>query len=383
IRSSFIKSITHKFLEYFGVIENFHDTFEVKFYTSVERNYYILLRKGDKKKLNINFSKNYWVIFEDKAKRLLSELKQSNRQKTSNYLLQTRIRHMVVNKISEFANDLFCDDKETIFFPSGRCLITMMNNQLSEILQRSYILPQSDSNVFSNIVRRSIDLTLIREYVGYMYSIKSRMSSFGPEELPLIFRHHISKILKGQYVNEDGKERIYYDDKHFIPLNLASSGQQDVINILLDAIDIYRGNLLANRIIEEPETHLFPNAQRFLVEILVALSNFCKCSYVITTHSPFVLASFNNILYYNKVSKTKKEGKYTEYFGAKDFADELEKAFNLGVTEFKAYNLRMDHETYCTPMLDNVTGLIGANVLDESTESIYDIFSRIYDFSFE
>lgn len=384
IRSSFIHLIKTKFLEYFGVITQLND-FEVTYYTSVEKRYYIRLRKGPTGNLNINFSRNYWNIFEDKLKKLLAELKQSYRQKTSNYLLQSRINQMVVQKISNFANSLFCDDREIIFFPSGRCMITMLNSRLLEIISNYNYGSHLDSvsKIFSNTMRRSIDLTLVREYIGYIDSVKSKMESLDCEGLPAIFQHHIEKILKGRYLNEDGKERIYYDEEHFIPLNLASSGQQDVINIVIDIIDIFKDNLHANRIIEEPETHLFPTAQRFLIEIMVALCNYRDCTYIITTHSPFVLASINNILFYNTISNTKKREKNIDYFGTKDSAMELDNAFRLDIKDVKAYNISTETDKqYCTSLIDNQTGLIGSNLLDESSESIYSIFERLYENSF-
>jgi hypothetical protein len=49
--------------------------------------------------------------------------------------------------------------------------------------------------------------------------------------------------------------------------------------------------------IEEPEAHLFPRAQNKLVEILAALVARRKhTNLVLTTHSPYVLSKFNNLI---------------------------------------------------------------------------------------
>ena len=53
-------------------------------------------------------------------------------------------------------------------------------------------------------------------------------------------------------------------------------------------------------IIEEPESHLFPEAQKYMTE-LIALVNNCKHSVVLTTHSPYVLGTLNNLLYAKSV----------------------------------------------------------------------------------
>ena len=49
-------------------------------------------------------------------------------------------------------------------------------------------------------------------------------------------------------------------------------------------------------IIEEPESHLFPESQKYITE-LIALVNNCGHSVVLTTHSPYVLGTLNNLLY--------------------------------------------------------------------------------------
>ena len=54
-------------------------------------------------------------------------------------------------------------------------------------------------------------------------------------------------------------------------------------------------------IIEEPESHLFPKSQKYITE-LIALVNNCGHSIVLTTHSPYVLGTLNNLLYAKTIS---------------------------------------------------------------------------------
>lgn len=49
-------------------------------------------------------------------------------------------------------------------------------------------------------------------------------------------------------------------------------------------------------IIEEPESHLFPESQKYMTELVALISN-CKHSVVLTTHSPYVLGTLDNLLY--------------------------------------------------------------------------------------
>ena len=49
-------------------------------------------------------------------------------------------------------------------------------------------------------------------------------------------------------------------------------------------------------LIEEPETHLYPAAQKKLMELLAFVANHSQGMFI-TTHSPYVLGSLNNLLY--------------------------------------------------------------------------------------
>lgn len=383
LRNNFLDSIKYKFLEYFGSLNHIDHKFEVKFFVSIENQYYIKLSKGTKG-LSITFSPGYWKTFMQKAASLLKALQQAAIQKTPNYLLQSRINQGIVSRISSFANEMFSDPQETVFIPSGRCLITMLNNQIIELYYQQKSKESKESVEYPNILRRSIDITLVYEYIGYIGSVKNRLNNYDyrNEVIPKIFQEKIERIIKGKYVNEEGKERIYYNDTNFIPLNIASSGQQDSIGIILDALDIYRENFKATRIIEEPETHLFPTAQRHLVELIIAMCNLCNTSYIITTHSPFVLAALNNILYLNRYiskSDTTKIEKYVEYFEATNYKESFPRCYSVKKNDIRAYNLSSDNPKFCTSMIDEETGLIGTNLLDDSTEMIYGIFDHIYD----
>ena len=96
--------------------------------------------------------------------------------------------------------------------------------------------------------------------------------------------------------------RNFYNEREFVPLSMSSSGQQEVIRIIQDVIYILNEKQKASRIIEEPETHLFPKAQKLLIELLILVANKTNSQLIITTHSPYVQATFNNMLYYTKLS---------------------------------------------------------------------------------
>ena len=54
-------------------------------------------------------------------------------------------------------------------------------------------------------------------------------------------------------------------------------------------------------IIEEPESHLFPNAQKLITEF-ISLAKTMVIKVLLTTHSPYILGTINNMLYANRIS---------------------------------------------------------------------------------
>ncbi len=117
------------------------------------------------------------------------------------------------------------------------------------------------------------------------------------------FLSRLYSILKGKYTVSGSAESLKIDDSyHKIPLNQTSSGQQESIRILQDLAIACAINTLHFRTIEEPEAHLFPSAQNALTELIVMTHNRTGSHFLMTTHSPYFLSSFNNLLYAAKAA---------------------------------------------------------------------------------
>lgn len=50
-------------------------------------------------------------------------------------------------------------------------------------------------------------------------------------------------------------------------------------------------------VLEEPEAHLFPEAQKYIVELIALLCNSTGSSSFITTHSSYILTSINLLMH--------------------------------------------------------------------------------------
>ncbi len=83
--------------------------------------------------------------------------------------------------------------------------------------------------------------------------------------------------LKGDYQFVSGKEYIVVQDENTsnekIPINFASSGQQEVLWLLNQPYVLMLKKENAFVIIEEPEAHLYPSLQNKVVEFISYFAN--------------------------------------------------------------------------------------------------------------
>lgn len=112
----------------------------------------------------------------------------------------------------------------------------------------------------------------------------------------------MKQILQGEYRNVDGEERLQMAEDRYVKINFASSGQQEAVWILNVVFYYLLNNKKSFFIIEEPESHLFPNAQKLITEFISLAKNGGN-KILLTTHSPYILGTINNMLYANRISK--------------------------------------------------------------------------------
>ena len=111
---------------------------------------------------------------------------------------------------------------------------------------------------------------------------------------------NISRILESEYetISAVSESELYshLTGENAILLERASTGQQSVIRILQDIFTNVLYNEVTFRVIEEPEAHLHPMAQKHLMHILALVRNHIDSQIVLTTHSPYLLAVLQNLL---------------------------------------------------------------------------------------
>jgi hypothetical protein len=187
-----------------------------------------------------------------------------------------------------------------------------------------------------------------------------------------------AEIMTGKFVHLKEGDYLKHANGKLVKLVDASSGQQEAVPMIQTLIDMpfrtyaSRGFAVS---IEEPETHLFPMAQRAIVELISTLSNHhgkYDFHFFLTTHSPYLLTALNNGLQAGLIRK-EVPAKWEE---VKDRYIAEDAVLAPGLV--KAYAL---DDQGCHNIIDVETGLIAADAIDEVSEQIAIQFDGLLEFA--
>ena len=305
---SYKKIIREKFLDYFGTSRHLKDI-HLNYYYSEDIWIKISLEEGSHgfitPELSPVFAKTV-IQLTDKVKQLYDSITSKNHSLlTSKELSQIDSRKReIISQITKDCSVLFGDDRELVYIPAGRSLLATLADQLQfiepkrlDFLMRIFV---KKINLLKPIFYQSLD-----EIIN---TRKHLMQSEIDINKTKLAKEIIEKILKGTYQCDKDGDKIYIDNSDtFVRLNLASSGQQEALWILLLIFTIILEQQNVFIVIEEPEAHLFPEAQKDISNLIALLSNMKQSQVIITTHSPYILASINNLILAHKIGKKNAE----------------------------------------------------------------------------
>ena len=255
----------------------------------------------------------------------------------------------------ETLNRMFNDDLEAVFIPAGRNLITLLSAQLNYIFTS---LEGSQLRNIDYITKRYTELILKLKPMfaeGMDGIIQERQEH--RSEINLLMAA-AEKVLQGSYRYVDGEERLYLPDRKYVKINLASSGQQEVIWVFNLLFYYLIENKKVFLIVEEPESHLYPDSQEMMGQVLALMLN-CGSSVLTTTHSPYILGTFNYLLAAGQVQK-----KHTEEVKAK-----IHKRFWIHPSNANAQHIHNGIMEQAVDREDGVT-LIKNELIDGASHSI-------------
>jgi len=358
--STFIRS-TDIFPEAEGFKDNIESEFKKLFpkYSWAAQEFNIIYKIGEFEilienkqsydSLSVQYSQSFNALFSERE-----EIFKHNHNNNNIYELGGK------NKLNAFINYLKNNSleqnfQESIFIPAGRSFFASLQKNIFSLLasnDRLDIDPllRQFGAIYENI--RSL-------YISIYGDLKNLYDHF-KNELPKLAQEICEKIYKGKYAYENGEDWIYISQDQKINLIHASSGQQESLPMLmvLSVLPFLITNLDSPHIffIEEPEAHLFPFAQKYMIDLFALLYKYKHrpCSFFITTHSPYILTAFNNKI---MASQSKKE-----FDNPIDYDD-------VG-----AYTIE---EGILKTILDEDARLIGTNIIDSVSYELANEFDYL------
>lgn len=301
-------------------------------------------------------------------------------------LLNLHFRYSKENLITFFDNTKNPDKIKVLIQNKKKEAFTI--EELNSILEEEGTL-ESIIKLFENLLKKFADIYLydslyipaernlihilagnILGLINNKIQIPKHLLSIGQEyekalqtviELPL---NIIDKKIK--YKREGQNSYIYHTEIEKVNLLESASGLQSTVPILLlvEYSKSLKEEYNFNFVVEEPELNLYPKAQHELIKYLIKNCLFGRKNLILTTHSPFVLASINNLLLaYDKGQKNPKEVNKI-----------IKKEYWLNPKNFIAYELKNGK---AKKIMNDKLGQISENMIDSVSDSFADEFNKL------
>lgn len=251
-------------------------------------------------------------------------------------------------------------------------------NQMSNGEANSWSIPVS---FFKN------EVSSVMDYPFYFPTERSLQSIFSLGKSSI---RNINDALFNQFARVDQILRVYKGETEIEPLNIeyrndngvgyfrksnftawlkmdnAPSGYKTLVPIVL-VMKYYseKRNKTKTFIIDEPEISLFPSTQYSLVKFITNLGiNSSNSSVLLTTHSPYILTSLNNLIYAYQVGQEHEE----------EVNKIISKKYWVNPNEVSAYQLMENGK--CENIIGE-NGLIMAEKIDAVSNVINSEFDSI------
>ncbi|MCE7922235.1 MAG: hypothetical protein DYG98_04195 [Haliscomenobacteraceae bacterium CHB4] len=298
--------VRSKFYAYYGS-SKFLESFDIKFYYDFDANKYIHIKPVEstaKVTTNVSFSDNF------RLRPFCEDVLFSAEQANGSFAQRDILLRELVTSFLQVTNGI--DESPPKYFIAGRNITAAYSGLFQTYFTQNFRQP---TRLGGRNIAKSAQMELTSEFILHSADMKDKMLPFRGDFEKLFEENQVSSnykrdfirrtthILKGSYViTNSGDEFIKIAYRKQIPLHFASSGQQESVRILQDLALLSAVIDNTSRTIEEPEAHLFPSAQNALTELMVMTHNRTDSHFFLTTHSPYFLSSFNNLLYAAKAA---------------------------------------------------------------------------------
>jgi hypothetical protein len=209
---------------------------------------------------------------------------------------------------------------------------------------------------------------------------------------PGFSKPRLTRFLGGDLIQGPNGPSVAFEDGRILALNYLSSGGKETLPIL-SVLDYYEhqrrqtGGRLPNEelygdrlyffddfTIEEPEASVFPRTQYELVQELSSLANEVDFvpHFTITTHSPYILSVFGDLVKAGKVG-----AESAVHHGA--VANVIPERYWVAPNEFAAYKIENGK---LESIFDEKTGQIDGDYLDDVSGKISDELGQLLEIQY-
>lgn len=307
-----IKEISSTIVErLFG--KDFLNSGQAKFTFAQNKEVSISFKRGSKFNLEISdFEKDLEELFEKVQREKKKIIKEKDFVKNDFRNIHQKI------ELRDSLSKIFHDESSlTEFILASRSLISTIykpvymegNSNLSE----SFLIDEF-INTKSRLSQSYYFQEGTQKFIDRILSYKKGMKASSPKKLMKLVKNIIeTKILKASYIGERNlirgiEDKLLIENGNAIPLLWSSSGQQESLWMLLFLMFLTFATERAMSVFEEPEAHLYPESQKYVVDLFGLYLNAHKNNQlVITTHSPYILTAFNNLIYAHQVGHKKEK----------------------------------------------------------------------------
>lgn len=352
------KRVKDVFIQLFGYSQNMPLDLSVKYEYQEEISAEIWLRgPSDGKKY---FSLDYSAQFRKGVRKIeimAEEYRNSLREYDGMSSFAINEKSRIYREITRQVSELLDDDMTTYYIPAGRELLTLLTNQKTRFDYDTIDLVNRRFMQFIESIQPKFDGGVSETYQYY------------PDGNRKFDVHRVAdqiiRNMKGEYIYQKGREYlIEHQSGERILINFASSGQQELLWLMNQLYILMLRNEKAFVIIEEPEAHVYPALQRDILEFIVQFMNFTGSTVLITTHSPYILMSANNLYYGGRVIER-----------APGLKDQIEKILGKGrIIPPGRMNgcklIRTRGETSIVSLADEEMGELSTELIDEISEII-------------
>ncbi len=188
----------------------------------------------------------------------------------------------------------------------------------------------------------------ILDFANYYDKASENISSL---EIP-----HLKNVL---FKKENGNEKVNFNGENLFLYQTSSGFQVSIPLVILLEYYSKQTEGINKFIIEEPELNLFPEAQSKLIKYFIEKINSGNNQMIITTHSPYILTTLNNLIEASKIGTLRgKTSKVQNILPKKQWLNRKDVSVYQLLANGKSANIIAEDGSIKAENIDSVSNII-------------------------